>query len=109
MEFDWVLFLGISIIGSYFGGKMCAVLEKKVTGEVRFESEFRTKRVITTFISIVLSYMATIEIINRINEHVSQDIDLLLKILSLIIGVNIYLLIQRVIYRISIGSFKRNM
>jgi hypothetical protein len=32
MEFDLILFIAIAIIGPIFGGKMCAVLEKKVTG-----------------------------------------------------------------------------
>ena len=87
---------------------MCAALEKKVTGEVRFEVEFKNKRMITTLISIVLSYIATIQIFDEIKGHFSKDMDLMLKILSILIGVTIYLLVQIVIYRISIVSFKNN-
>ena len=44
MKFDLILFIAIAIIGPIFGGKMCAVLEKKVTGKVRHGYEFKIKR-----------------------------------------------------------------
>jgi len=105
MEFDWTLFLGISIIGPYFGRKMCAAIEKKVTGEVRMGTEFRKKRMKSTLISIAVSYVATQQIIGLIDKNVSQGLDLLMRVLSVVIGVSIYLLLQRVIYRISLRNF----
>ena len=102
MEFDWILFLGISIIGPYLGGKMCAALEKKVTGEVRREIKYRKKRLRSNLISIAISYIVTVEIIGLINGNAYQDLDLLIRALSIGIGLSIYLLLQRIIYRISI-------
>jgi hypothetical protein len=61
MHFDSILFIGIAIIGPYFGGKMCALLEKKVTGKVRFEMEFKNKRLISVLIAIAGSYIGTVE------------------------------------------------
>ena len=107
MGFDWVLFLGISFVGPYFGGGMCARLEKKVTGEVRLDDVFRTKRMISSLISIVLSYMVTHLIIIQINERTSQDLELLIRVLSVIIGVSIYLCFQMTIYRILIRKDKK--
>ena len=101
MTFDWILFLGIAIIGPYFGAKMCAAMEKKVTGEVRFEDKFRRKRMKSTLISIVFSYIATIQIMVLIYANVSQALGpMLMRGLSILIGVNIYLIFQRIIYRI---------
>ena len=102
MEFDWILFLGISTIGPYFGCKMCAALEKKMTGEVRMEIEYKKKRMRSALISIVISYIVTGKIISLINENAYQDLDLLIRALSIVIGVSIFLLLQRIIYRISI-------
>ena len=101
MEFDWLLFLCISIIGPYFGSKMCAAMEKKVTGEVRFEDNFRKKRMKTTLISIVLSYIATLRIMVLIHENVAQDLSsILMRVLSILLGATVYLVFQRVTYRI---------
>ena len=58
MAFDWLLFLGISIIGPFFGYKICSALEKKVTGAVRKEMKYRKKRIKTTLFSIAISYIA---------------------------------------------------
>jgi hypothetical protein len=87
MHFDQILFIGTAIIGSYFGGKMCALLEKKVTGKVRFGMEFKTKRVISVLISIAGSYIATVEIMNRITGNVTPYPDLIWRIASVVVGV----------------------
>jgi len=80
---------------------MCAAMEKKVTGGVRSEDRFRKKRIRSTLFAIVISYIVTIQIMVRIHEYVSQDLStILMRGLSILIGVNIYLIFQRIIYRI---------
>ena len=102
MKFDWILFLGISIIGPYLGCKMCAALEKKMTGEVRMEIKYRKKRLRSNLISIAVSYIVTVQIIGLINGNAYQDLDLWIRALSIGIGISIYLCLQGIIYRISI-------
>ena len=101
MSFDWILFLGISIIGPYFGGKMCAAMEKKIAGGVRSEARFRKKRMRSALLAIVISYIVTIQIMVRIDQYVAQDLgSIFMRGLSILIGVNVYLIFQRMIYRI---------
>ncbi|MFC1824459.1 hypothetical protein ACFL9T_17255 [Thermodesulfobacteriota bacterium] len=102
MEFDWVLFLAISIIGPILGGRMCAVMERRVTGEVRRELEYKKKRARSTLLSIAFSYIVTTQIMRVISEGTSHDTDLMMRTLSIIIGVNLFLVFQRFIYRLSL-------
>ena len=102
MAFDWLLFLGISLIGPFFGNKICAGLEKKMTGEIRREIKFKKLRVTTALFSIAISYIVTQPIVSLIHENVSQDLGPLTGVLSIVIGVNLYLILQRVIYRIAL-------
>jgi hypothetical protein len=104
-EFDWVLFLSISIIGPIFGNRLCTELEKRVTGEVRKEIEFKNKRVKSTIISIGLGYVITRPIMDRIQEKLILDSELAMRLLSIIIGVIVYLLFQRVIYRFMLRNY----
>jgi len=105
MEFDWVLFLSISIIGPVLGNRLCTELEKKVTGEVRKEIEFKNKRVKSTLISIALAYVITMPIMDRVEERLLLDSDLAIRLLSIIIGVIVYLLFQRVSYRFMLRNY----
>jgi len=102
MQFDWVLFLIISIIGPFFGAKMCAAMERTVTGEVRRELEFKKKRARSTLLSIAFSYIVTTQIMGTISERITQDSDLMMRALSMIIGINLFLVFQRFIYRLSL-------
>ena len=105
MEFDWILFLSISVIGPFFGNRLCTELEKKVTGEVRKEIEFKNKRVKSTLISIALGYVITMQLMDRIEEKLILDSDLAMRLLSIIIGVIVYLLFQRVSYRFMLRNY----
>ena len=55
MKFDWILFSAIAIVGPAFGGKISALLEKKLTGEVRHDNEFKIKRMKSNLISIAIT------------------------------------------------------
>lgn len=105
MEFDWILFLAISIIGPFFGNRLCTELEKRVTGEVRKEIEFKNKRVKSTLISIAFAYVITMPIMDRIEEKLFLDSELAIRLLSIIIGVIVYLLFQRVSYRFLLRNY----
>lgn len=105
MEFDWVLFLAISLIGPLLGNRLCTELEKRVTGEVRREMEFKNKRVKSTLISLALGYIITMQLMHRLETKISLDNDLTIRILSIIIGVIIYLLFQRVTYRFMLRNY----
>lgn len=107
MSFDWILFLGISVIGPYFGGKICAALEKRVTGKVRKELEFRNKRVKSTLISIALGYITTLQIMSKIPWKADHYSDSSISALSVLIGVCIYLVIQMILYQILLLKSKR--
>ena len=109
MQFDWVLFLAISILGPYFGSKMCAALEKTVTGKVRNEKEFRSKRIKSTLFSIAISYLITAKVIRLISESTTLDMTFLRTGLSIIIGVVIYLIVQRAIYRILLLNYHKHV
>jgi len=109
MEFDWILFLAISIVGPLLGSQMCAALEKRVTGKVRKERIFRSKRIKSTLFSIAVSYLATIKVLTLISENVSLDPPLLKRVLSIVIGVIIYLIVQRAIYRILLLNYHRHV
>ena len=109
MEFDWILFLAISVVGPLFGSKVCAALEKRVTGKVRNESVFRSKRIKSTLFSIAISYLATTKIITIMSENYSPDPPLLKRGLSIAIGVVIYLIVQRAIYRILLLNYHRHV
>jgi hypothetical protein len=109
MQFDWVLFLAISVLGPYFGSKLCAALEKAVTGKVRNEKEFRSKRIKSTLFSIAISYLSTVKIIKIISENTSLDIALLTTGMSIVIGVVVYLCVQRVIYRILLLNYHKHV
>ena len=105
MEFDWILFLAISIIGPVFGNRLCTELEKRVTGEVRKEIEFKNKRVKSTLISIALGYIITMQLMDRIEGKLFLDSELAIRLLSIIIGVIVYLLFQRVSYRFMLRNY----
>lgn len=105
MEFDWILFLSISIIGPYFGSRLCTQLEKRVTGEVRKETEFKNKRVKSTLISIALGYVVTLQLMHRLEAKIVLNSDISIKVLSVIIGVILYLLFQRVSYRFMLRNY----
>lgn len=109
MQFDWILFLAISILGPYFGSKLCAALEKAVTGKVRNEKEFRSKRIKSTLFSIAISYLLTAKVMGLISENTTLDMILLRTLLSILIGVVIYLFVQRVIYRILLLNYHRHV
>lgn len=102
MQFDWILFLGISIIGPFFGAKMCAAMERSVTGEVRREIEYKKKRARSTLLSIAFSYIITTQIMIAVGVKVSQDSALIMRVLSMIIGIFLFLIFQRIIYRLSL-------
>ena len=105
MKFDWILFLAISIIGPVLGNRLCTELEKRVTGKARKEIEFKNKRVKSALISIGLSYVITMPIMDRIQEKLALDSELAVRILSIIIGVIVYLLFQRVTYRFMLRNY----
>ena len=109
MQFDWVLFLAISILGPYFGSKMCAALEKTVTGKVRNEKEFRSKRIKSTLFSIAISYLSTVKVVKIISENLAMDIPFFRTGLSIVIGVVIYLIVQRAIYRILLLNYRKHV
>jgi uncharacterized membrane protein len=100
MEFDWILFSAIAIVGPAFGGKMSAVLEKKLTGEVRHENEFKIKRMNSNLISIAISYIMTFQIVKIICEKTNYVLDWNIRLLSMAVGISIYLLIHHIIYRV---------
>lgn len=109
MQFDWILFLAISILGPLFGSKMCAALEKAVTGKVRHEKEFRSKRIKSTLFSIAISYLSTVKIVKMISVNLPMDITFFRAGLSIVIGVVIYLIVQRAIYRILLLNYHRHV
>jgi hypothetical protein len=100
MNFDWVLFLSIAIAGPVFGGKMSAFLEEKVTGRVRHDNEFRIKRTKSNLISIAISYIVTFQIVSLIYGKTNHDLDWIIRVLSIAVGISIYLLVHRIIYRV---------
>jgi hypothetical protein len=106
MEFDWLLFLAIAIVGPAFGSKMCAVLEKKLTGEVRRDIEFKKKRTMASLISIALSYIFTFQIMSSLGGEANHDLNWLTRLISLAIGINVYLLLQHIIYRFLIRNYR---
>jgi mannitol-specific phosphotransferase system IIBC component len=106
MEFDLILFIAIAIIGPIFGGKMCAVLEKKVTGKVRHGNEFKIKRMKSNLISIAISYIATFQITSLIYGKITHALDWVIRALSIAMGISIYLLLHRSIYRILIRNYQ---
>ena len=77
-------------------------MEKKLTGEVRKEMKYKKLRLHTALFSIAISYIVTQPIVSLIHENVSQDLGPLTGVLSIVIGVNLYLILQRVIYRIAL-------
>ena len=102
MKFDWVLFVGISVIGPFFGGMICAFLEKSITGEVRRTSKTKKKRSAVALISIALSFIATEEIVSLISQTYFQEFYVLTRIFTIATGIAVYLFIQSVIYAILI-------
>lgn len=102
MNFDWVLFLGIAIIGPYFGGMICALLEKGITGEARHDNKFRKKRTTVALISIAFSFIATEQLASLINQIYVQRFHVLVRVLTIATGIAIYLLFQAFIYAILI-------
>lgn len=109
MQFDWILFLAISVLGPFFGSKMCAALEKTVTGKVRNEKEFRSKRIKSTLFSIAISYLSTVKVVKIISENLAMDIPFFRTGLSIVIGVVIYLIVQRAIYRILLLNYRKHV
>lgn len=109
MEFDWILFLGISIVGPLFGGKMCTILEVKITGDVRDEIAFKKKKIKSAIISIGIAFVLTGKIMTVIKESPYGNSDIVLKILSIVIGVNIFLIVLRILYRIALKNYSRFM
>ena len=109
MQFDWILFLAISILGPLFGSKMCAALEKTVTGKVRNEKEFRSKRVKSTLFAIAISYLSTVKVVKIIGENLPMDIPFFRIGLSIVLGVVIYLIVQRAIYRILLLNYRKHV
>ena len=98
MEFDWILFLSISILGPFLGSRLCADLEKRITGEVRREIEFKKKRVKSTLISIALGYIMAGQLIGQVRGKIFVESELSIRLLSIMVGVAVYLLFQRVSY-----------
>jgi hypothetical protein len=98
MKFDWVLFLCISVIGPYFGGMICAFLEKSMTGGVRRNGKSRKKRSVAALISIALSFIATEQIVGLISQIYFQEFYVLMRVVTITTGVAIYLFLQSVIY-----------
>ncbi|MFC1825996.1 hypothetical protein ACFLYZ_01220 [Thermodesulfobacteriota bacterium] len=104
MDFDLILFFAIAVAGPAFGGKMCAVLEKKVTGKVRHDNEFKIKRMKSNLISIAISYIVTFQITSLIYGKITHDLDWVIRALSIVMGISIYLLLHRSIYRFLIRN-----
>jgi hypothetical protein len=106
MEFDWVLLFTIAIVGPIFGGKMCAVLEEKITGKVRHSNEFKIKSMKSNLISIALGYIVTVMIVNLICEKTNYDLGLIIRAFSIAIGMGIYLFFHRIIYRVLLKNYQ---
>ena len=102
MKFDWVLFIGISVIGPYFGGMICAFLEKSIKGEVRRTSRSKKKRSAVALISIALSFIATEKIVSLISQIYFQEFYIPMRVFTIATGVAVYLFLQSVIYTILI-------
>lgn len=102
MNFDWVLFIGIAVIGPYFGGMICAVLEKGITGDPRHDNRFRKKRTTVALISIALSFIATEEIVGLISQIYIQKFHILVRVFTIATGIAIYLFFQAFLYAILI-------
>ena len=106
MEFGLVLLFAIAIFGPVFGGKMCAVLEEKVTGKVRHSNEFKMKRMKSNLISIALGYIVTVMIVNLICKKTNYDLDLTIRAFSIAIVMGIYLFFHRIIYRVLLKNYQ---
>ena len=106
MEFGWLLLFAIAIVGPVFGGKMCAVLEEKVTEKVRHSNEFKIKHMKSNLLSIALSYIVTLMIVNLICEKTNYDLNLILGTLSIATGIGIYLFLHRIIYRVLLRNYQ---
>ncbi len=106
MGFDWILLLAIAIIGPVFGGIMCAVLEKKVTGKVRHDNKYKIKRMKSNLISIAISYIVTFQIVSLICRKTNHDLDWIIRALSIAMGISIYLLLNRIIYRVLLRNYQ---
>jgi len=106
MKFDWILFSAIAMVGPAFGGKISALLEKKLTGEVRHDNEFKIKRMKSNLISIAISYIVTFQIVKIICEKTNYDLDLVIRTLSIVMGISIYLFFHRIIYRVLLRNNK---
>jgi hypothetical protein len=107
MAFDWILFLGISLIGPYFGGKVCAALDKRYTGKVRHDPEFRNKRAKSALVSIAASYIVTVLLKSKFLRRINHYPELWITALTVLTGVLVYLLIQKIIYQILIFGYRR--
>ncbi len=101
-----ILFIAIAITGPIFGGKMCAMLEKKVTGKVRHGNEFKIKRMKLNLISIAISYIVTFQITSLIYGKITHDLDWVIRTLSIATGIGIYLFLHRIIYRVLLRNYQ---
>jgi hypothetical protein len=81
---------------------MSAMLEKKVPGKVRHSNEFRIKRTKSNLISIAISYIVTFQIVSLIYGKTNHDLDWIVRVLSIAVGISTYLLVHRIIYRVLI-------
>ena len=101
-----MIMIGISFFSS-IGGIFCALMERSVTGKVQMENPFTSRRKKSLVVSLIISPILATIAASRMHVLTDTGINWTILLVSIAIGLAVFLLIHLTNYRIFLEQYRK--